>query len=149
MIIEGKLIQMSSGEYTGLFTRREYIKIGDTRFQGLLITNYLDEVLSEYLGKSVTLSVCRVFFFANIIVAFKGSVGEVNKMQNGKIFVLFFFVYLLSLIIGMCALVIAQVFQTSLGLFLSSVIGGVAWVLLALAPTPALRRLLRSRNAIS
>jgi hypothetical protein len=152
MIIEGILDKISRGENApaGPFIGREYIKINDTRLKHITTTKYIDNVLVEYVGKNVKLSICKSLFFGNMIVSFKDSDDEVHQIEMGKLLGVFFGLFLASFAIGFAAFFgIALIFESSLGVRLSMGIGGVVFAFLVLYPIITLVRRLRDRNAIN
>jgi hypothetical protein len=152
MIIDGVLDKMASGAEApaGPFLGREYIKINNTRLQHVTTTKYIDDVLSESLGKNVTLSICKSLFFGNMIVSFKDSDGEVHQIAIGKLLGVSFALFLACFAIGIAAFFcIALLFESSLGVHLSIGIGGIVFVLLVLYPIFTLVRRLKARNALN
>lgn len=104
MIVNGVLEKMSSGDEssTGM-VKREYITVNGKRIRNVVSTSFIDEVLTESLGKEISLSL-KKSVLGKMVMAFKDDDGEIHKMSIGYIIMLtilkIFLIFMLAIMVA-------------------------------------------------
>lgn len=115
MIVDGELEKLANGRSSPLLTGRDYVKVGSHRIKRVLLSNYLDGVLEEYVGSRVSLSFSKSILVGNQLMALRDSSGELHKSPLWQLLLTFALRFMLWAFFGGLLCVVLVVIFAMLG----------------------------------